>query len=97
MNPSVNYVWVFMYFAFSVWESEEWLKQHAKPLAQSGGTWIVLFMHLLDYTIRHQGRLSERKGVDRMTSKTTMLGGERMSRRMWSWINEGSEKVSSQY
>jgi hypothetical protein len=32
-----------LYFWFSawcgaVWESEEWLKEHVKPLAQSGGT-----------------------------------------------------------
>jgi peptidyl-prolyl isomerase E (cyclophilin E) len=25
------------YILLVVWESEEWLKQHAKPLAQSGG------------------------------------------------------------
>lgn len=26
-----------------VWESEEWLKEHVKPLAQSGGLSIFIF------------------------------------------------------
>ena len=27
----------FLFFLFAVWESEEWLQEHVKPLAQSGG------------------------------------------------------------
>lgn len=30
-------------FTISVWESEEWLKEHVKPLAQSGGLSIFHF------------------------------------------------------
>lgn len=30
-----------------VWESEEWLKEHVKPLAQSGGTLLVHLFYLL--------------------------------------------------
>lgn len=36
---------------FVVWESEEWLQEHVKPLAQSGGTstqtnYLLLFFSL---------------------------------------------------
>lgn len=41
-----------------VWESEEWLKEHVKPLAQSGGTYHTCFAYLLSYKydIGVQGR-----------------------------------------
>ena len=32
--------------AISVWESEEWLKAHLKPLAQSGGLFIFVFLYI---------------------------------------------------
>ena len=31
-------------FYISVWDSEEWLKEHVKPLAQSGGLSIFVFL-----------------------------------------------------
>ena len=51
----------------TVWESEEWLKQHAKPLAQSGGmlyskslSLIFFFFSLINYLYRFMG-LSRKK------------------------------------
>ena len=52
-------------FIISVWESEEWLKEHVKPLAQSGG--LFIFFHLiydLNLNLFHchsgvQGRLAQ--------------------------------------
>ena len=32
-------------FYISVWDSEEWLKEHVKPLAQSGGLSIFVFLY----------------------------------------------------
>ena len=33
-------------FTISVWESEEWLKEHVKPLAQSGGVYYHFSLYL---------------------------------------------------
>jgi hypothetical protein len=40
-----------MYSIFQVWESEEWLQRHLKPLSQSGGQVHILPFYTSSYRI----------------------------------------------
>jgi hypothetical protein len=53
-------------FAMLVWESEEWLKEHVKPLAQSGGLFIFILIYLFSSSLHSgvQGRLAQTEGGD---------------------------------
>lgn len=37
---------------FAVWESEEWLKEHVKPLAQSGGLFFIFNISSSIHTLK---------------------------------------------
>jgi hypothetical protein len=55
-------------FTITVWESEEWLKEHVKPLAQSGGPSIFIFLYIYGFNFNSslrsgvQGRLTQIEG-----------------------------------
>jgi hypothetical protein len=72
-----------IYALLAVWESEEWLKQYAKPLAKSGGS-SVLLSHLtaisratvLDNELRGGSRRGETGEDDAVGDVDDAVGDE---------------------
>ena len=74
-------------FTLSVWESEEWLKEHVKPLAQSGGLSIFIFLYIygfkynsLSSSLRSgvQGRLTQTEEDDEGNAEENKSDGDAM-------------------
>jgi hypothetical protein len=73
-------------FTFSVWESEEWLKEHVKPLAQSGGLSIFIFLYNYGFNFNSrshlysgvQGRLTQAEGEDEENAEENKSNGDAM-------------------
>ena len=68
-----------------VWESEEWLKEHVKPLAQSGGRFHALRpnVYSLTLTVTQVSKDDMRKAQSLKTAKKT-----KATTKMTPWKNK---------